>query len=617
MFKLADIVTPLQEHQARVVRRIQGQPGLVVAHGMGSGKTLTSIAAAEALGGRAAAVVPSALQANYNKELKKHVHGKRNAQYTVSSIQKAVRDGYVPKSDLLIVDEAHRIRDPGSKSKKVVAEAQAAKRLLLTGTPLYNRPHDLAALVNVAAGDKIFPSEQAEFEKQYIGETLTNPSLFARVFRGIEPGATPTLRNKEDLKAKLQKWVDYHENAQTDFPERRNETITATMSPKQREVYDTVMGRAPAWVRYKVREGLPPSKQEAKSLNAFLTAARGVSTSPGGFDTRMGAGEAAAASPKIQAAFGRLQAAMALNPKHRALIYSNFLEGGIDPYEDLLHSKKIPYAKFTGPTSKKLREQAIQDYNSGKLPVLMVSSAGGEGLDLKGTRQIQILDPHWNKEKLEQVIARGIRYKSHSDMPEDQRNVNVEQYLSTLPEPGAVSKFFGSKRPGSVDEYLTAMSTRKDLLNQQVRELLKDRPKAASLRAEGGPDVTKLSAIEPDVFRGFAKEVLQASKGEDPGAIDEYDSNAPFRSGNLRGNQEADRQRSSADKVPREDYGRETKLKQAAVSPLERIGRALSLTTARDYQDQLEDRYDHNAVIPGSRHVVKGGIPMHPHRRGH
>jgi N12 class adenine-specific DNA methylase len=63
--KLSEIQTKLQPHQQRVVDRLQqsDQPGLVVIHGLGSGKTLSSIAAQDALGLDATTVVPAALQA--------------------------------------------------------------------------------------------------------------------------------------------------------------------------------------------------------------------------------------------------------------------------------------------------------------------------------------------------------------------------------------------------------------------------------------------------------------------------------------------------------------------------------------------------------------------------
>jgi len=470
--KTAEVITELKPHQKRVVQRIKSQPGLVVAHGVGSGKTLSSLAAAEELGGPATVVVPAALQANYRKEMAKHL-GEDHAKYKVESLQRASRSGELPGGDLLVIDEAHRLRDPGTKAQHAARKSTAKKRLLLTGTPLYNRPYDLASLVNVAAGDSVFPQDRAEFENRYIGSRQVNPGLIDRVFRGIKPGSIPELKNKAELGKALKKWVDYHENvAGPDFPTRKDTVVETTMGDKQREVYESLMGQAPAWVRRKVKRGLPPSKAESKQLNAFLGAARQVAVSPGGFVEGIDPEGAAKLSPKMQEAFTRLSKAIEKNPEHKALVYSNFLESGISPYESMLKAKNIPYGKFTGAMAKRQRQETVDAYNAGKLRALLLSSAGGEGLDLKGTRQIQVLDPHWNKEKLEQVIGRGIRYQSHAKLPEDQRTVDVEHYVSTLPNPRGIKKFFGAKRPGGVDEYLRTMSANKDQLNQQVRELL-------------------------------------------------------------------------------------------------------------------------------------------------
>lgn len=481
--KIAEVKTELKPHQQRVVNRIAQQPGLVVAHGMGSGKTLTSIAAAERLGGPTSVLAPAALLSNYQKELKKHIKGKPESQYDIGSIQRAALTGEVPKSKLLTVDEAHRTRDPASMARKAVREADTEKRLLLTGTPLYNRPYDLASLVNLAAGSSVFPAAQSDFEKKYIGEKVTQPGFFAKHFRGVKPGSTPTLKNEGELGNLLQQWVDFHENNTEGFPTRKDQVVNVDMSPKQQELYDYAMEQAPAWVRYKVRHGLPPSKAESKDLNAFSSATRQISNSPGGFEKGLDYDVAAQHSPKIQEAFKRLQGRIAENPEHRALVYSNFLESGLHPYETLLKQNKVPYGKFTGELGRSERDAMVKQYNEGALKALLLSSAGGEGLDLKGTRQIQVLDPHWNKEKIEQVIARGIRYKSHEHLPEDQRNVDVEHYVSQLPQPGVFRRAFGAKRPGAIDEYLRTMSQHKDELNQQVRNLLKqpDETKTAGL----------------------------------------------------------------------------------------------------------------------------------------
>lgn len=465
--------TALQPHQQRVVDRLSqdDQPGLVVIHGLGSGKTLTSIAAADALQRQTHAIVPASLQANYAKELLKH---KAEITPDVSTLQGVTRRGGLPSTDedFLIVDEAHRLRETGTKAYQTVRDIPAAKRLLLTASPTYNRPSDIAALVNVAAGQRVLPADQRGFEERYVGEQRVDPGFMARVFRGIQPGSRPVLKNQKELGGILQKWTDYHENPTdtADFPTRLDETIEVPMSDPQQDVYKTITGKAPAWIQYKIRKGLPPSKAESKDLNAFLTGARQAQLSPGVFQ-QGGAPEGSAT--KQQAAFDRFKAQLDANPDHRAVVYSNYLDAGLSPYRQLLDKNQIPYAAFTGDMKNRERAQAVKDYNEGKLRALLVSSAGGEGLDLKGTRQMQILEPHFNQEKLKQVIGRGIRYQSHAELPEDQRQVAVEQYLSTMPKRTGLKKFFLGDADTTADQYLHQMSQDKEQLNQQVHALLR------------------------------------------------------------------------------------------------------------------------------------------------
>lgn len=478
MEKLADIITPLKPHQQRVVDRIQTQPGLVVAHGVGSGKSLSSIAAAESLGGKTTVLAPAALGTNYRKEIAKHTVAPR-AEYSVDSMQRSALARHVRPSKLLVVDEAHRLRDSGTAAAEAVRGADAEKRLLLTGTAVYNRPHDLASLVNIAAGSNVLPADRKRFDEKFIKATKVDPGFIARVFKGIKPGETLGLQNQAELGEVLRKWVDYHENSTEGFPARSDHTIEVPLSKSQQELYSTVVDEAPAWVKHKIKKNLPPSKAEAGQLNAFLTAARQVSTSEHGFNKDLGAIDAAERSPKIITAVNNLKARIAANPEHRAVVYSNYLGSGLEPYSALLTKHGIPHANFTGDIPKKMRDQAVADYNAGKLKALLLSSAGGEGLDLKGTRQIQVLEPHFNKEKLEQVIGRGIRFKSHEHLPEDQRHVDVEHYHGTMPEPGRLARLVGKKRDTGADEYLAGLSESKDQLNQQVKTLLK---KEASMK---------------------------------------------------------------------------------------------------------------------------------------
>lgn len=474
--KIANIATPLQPHQQRVVDRIQqpDQPGLVVAHGLGSGKTLTSIAAQEALNMPSDVVVPAALQANYKKEIKKHVTGKTPERH-IQSMQNITAKRQPPQRPLMIVDEAHRARDPKSKTYKTLARNDAEKRLLLTGSPFYNHPSDIAPLIDLAAGDKVLPTNPAEFEQRYVRQHKVPPGLVGRL-RGVRAGSYPELNPKreEELRKTFGKWVDYHPSAKEDFPEVRREDVKVEMTPEQLGVYDTMLNKAPPWVRYKIRKGLPPSKKESKQLNAFLSGTRQVSNTTAPFMPETEKGH----DPKIDKAYENLKTFLDQNPQAKAVVYSNYLQAGLDPYKHRLEEAGIPYGEFTGEMPKEERDALVRAYNANKLKALLLSSAGGEGLDLKGTRLMQVLEPHWNDEKIRQVEGRGIRYRSHADLPEDQRNILVQRYLATRPRSGVGEKLHIRKPGGSVDEYLAQRAAEKDRLIEQFRQLLPQEPPA-------------------------------------------------------------------------------------------------------------------------------------------
>lgn len=465
------IKTELQPHQQRVVERMRQQPGLVVAHGLGSGKTLTSIAVQEALGMPSDVVVPAALQANYRKEIAKHVRGKRKPRHLLT--MQGVARGQPLSEPLLIVDEAHRARQPGTSTLSHLKENEAQKRLLLTGSPFYNRPSDISSLVNIASGQNTLPEDPVEFERRYVTREKISPGLWGRI-RGIEPGEVRKVNpeHQRELKKLLGQWIDYHRNVEG-FPEVKRQDVRVPMTPEQQNVHDSLLGKAPPWVRYKVLAGLPPNKSEAKQLNAFLAATRQASNTTAPF----GAGPEQAA--KIDEALGRLRAELKKNPQSKAVIYSNFLDAGVKPYADRLRAEGIPHAQFTGQEKARDRNAAVRAYNEGKIRALILSSAGGEGLDLKGTRLIQILEPHWNTEKLRQVEGRGIRFGSHTHLPADQRNVRVQRYLATRTPSGILEKMKIRKPGGSTDEYLAHLADEKQQYLDQFQQML---PKQAGVK---------------------------------------------------------------------------------------------------------------------------------------
>ena len=67
------------------------------------------------------------------------------------------------------------------------------------------------------------------------------------------------------------------------------------------------------------------------------------------------------------------------------------------------------------------------------IKVLMITASGAEGINLKSTRFVHIVEPYWNMVRLEQVIGRARRIASHSALPEELRTVKVFLYMSVIP----------------------------------------------------------------------------------------------------------------------------------------------------------------------------------------
>lgn len=454
--------TQLEPHQERVKRRLEKKPGLLVYHGLGSGKTLSSLASTQ--GYKTDVVVPASLRNNYHKEVEKHTKG---FNPHVMSYEGATKHGPTAGSKALVVDEAHALGDSTSKRTQALAAMAPSydRRLLLTGTPIKNYPHEIAPLLRMVRGDKAVPIDRQTFDDKFIEEVEHKPGLLAKLLHGAKPGTTYRMKNQAAFTDLVKGYVDYHAPAKENFPSSSHEVVETPMNADQMKYYQYVMGKAGPALAWKIKHGMPPSKQEAKSLNNFLSGARQVSNSTAAFG-----GEGL--SPKIHTAVTRLSEAAAKDKNFRGLVYSNFLDSGVKNYAAQLDKAGITHGVFSGELSDKKRRQMVHDYNHGKIKVLLVSGAGAQGLDLKGTKLVQLLEPHWNNTRLEQAAGRAIRYKSHEHLPEAERHVHVERYHSTIPQ-GLFSRLTGKKKDMGTDEYLDMLSSDKEKLNDQFLNVLR------------------------------------------------------------------------------------------------------------------------------------------------
>ena len=492
----------LKAHQKKIVSHMKktDSRGIILFHGLGSGKTITSIAISKLYDKKVLIIVPASMRTQWIPELKKMEVNMKNYQViSYEGFLSLVESGKIEslENQVILVDEAHRIRSASGKiSTTIVKLLQTAdKVILLTGTPMVNSPIDMSPLINAIEGQNILPTTEEPFkEKFYLLQSKSAPRLDMRCKlyssvtcsnRGIKYKdnlceyhyvksarrskkkitsddlnglSMKEWKKKQDIRINkaraivnlgilkpntseyskfVNQMVSYYrpEKNIQDFPDTTVKKIKVPMSVEQDKIYKKAQRGVNKDDLNLLKSGIEVTRKTS-AMNAFLNATRQISnTWDGNEDT-----------PKLKKVLDYI----VKNPKP-ALVYSNWIGNGIRPLSSMLQKKNINYLEFIGGMSDVKKKKVVSDYNQGKIDVLLLSSSGGEGLNLKNTRQIHIMEPHWNEAKISQVIGRGVRYKSHENLPLAERHVSVFHWISTP---------LGTTDMGT-DEYLYQISEKK------------------------------------------------------------------------------------------------------------------------------------------------------------
>jgi superfamily II DNA or RNA helicase len=402
----------LKDYQLRVIRHMFTHRGIVVAFEVGKGKTLTAVGIAVCLSQHAKffgrnitvyIITPTSLQENFKKEMRKFGvdPNKSNFKfYTIVGFVNARKKGETCKDALLIIDEAHNLRKDYRMEFaqfKITSEEQqestraldyircasdAWKVVLLTGTPVYNMTYDVVNLAAMVRGETV-PLTSYEF-----GKISQNEDMFRKYF-----GCMFAFEKTAE--------------ADTDFPSRRDEYVYIPMNQeyyaKYMELEDRIKGRKRV-----------TDSEEVK--NAFMVKLRKAANN---------------LTPCL-----KCDATMKIiDTGKKTIVYSQFISSGIKLIQTILEERKIPFRVITGSVPKKERQKIVQDINDPVGPnVLLITGAGGEGLDLQGIRNVVLIEKGWTVASEEQVIGRARRYKSHSHLPLSEQNVTVYHLLAVKPE---------------------------------------------------------------------------------------------------------------------------------------------------------------------------------------
>jgi len=90
--------------------------------------------------------------------------------------------------------------------------------------------------------------------------------------------------------------------------------------------------------------------------------------------------------------------------------------------------------KLPSTLATKLKEINNNNNMGEIIKILMITSSGSEGITLKNTRFVHIIEPYWHPVRTDQVIGRARRICSHQDLPEELKTVEVFIYLMTFKE---------------------------------------------------------------------------------------------------------------------------------------------------------------------------------------
>ena len=474
----------------------KGGGGIIAAHGTGTGKTLSAINTFEEMKGegkarRALVVTPAGLRQNFlAKGIQKFTTSKGvimaqpgdvadNVDYVVVSYAafRAKPEEWLAmvKPDTLIVDEVQRAGNMDSKTYKSLAWARerVPHFMGLTASISQNTPADVVPMLALAEKGEQQIKTKKEFTRRHIKK---EPSEQKSVFGNTT--YEKRLVRQGELNARVGATIHYVEDLDASKkPVKSVEKVHVKMSKEQMKLYRMSMKGVDPVILKKIQEGKEVSQHQAMNIFTMLMRARQVSNSLHLATPNMTPAQAAEATPKIKQIMDDAASHIADTPDAQIIMYTNLVHGGVDVLEAGLKARGVKYGIFAGKRkgiTEESRQAAVTDYLDGKNKVIIITGAGAEGLSLGNTTMVQLVDGHYNPERMAQAEARGIRAGGLSHRPQEERKVAVKRYVSSLPKTFWQSVTF---RPASksVGEFVYLTAERKDRLNRQLRDVLQKR----------------------------------------------------------------------------------------------------------------------------------------------
>lgn len=292
--------------------------------------------------------------------------------------------------DLVIVDEAHHLRNRETAAWKFVSQLKKKYLLLLTATPLQNNLEELYNLVTL-----LRPGQ------------LGTPSQFRGQF--VEKGNVRKPKNTEALRSLLREVMirNTRVSAKVPLPRRIARTLSIEGSEEEQKLYHWVS----EWIR-SIHRGKAVSRmilsllqrQAGSSFQAvFVTLEKLESEVAPDFRDRLR--EIKETLPRLKESSKLLALERILShTKEKCLIFTEFL--GTQSYlAEFLREKGYDPLLFHGALSSSEKVEVIRRFQE-EGRIFISTPSGGEGTNLQFCRTIINYDLPWNPMKIEQRIGR-------------------------------------------------------------------------------------------------------------------------------------------------------------------------------------------------------------------
>ncbi len=316
--------------------------------------------------------------------------------------------------DLVIVDEAHHLKNRSSVSWKFVNALQKKYILMLTATPVQNSLDELYNLITI-----LKPGQ------------LKTPREFRRQF--VVQGDPRLPKNRGRLRELLADVMVRHARGQVgvQLPPRRAHTVQLQLEPDERAIYDDVSD----FVRRCIRATTPsetsegePDKVEAvlPAVHRFTlrTLQREIGSSPAAVhSTLVKLAERPEMAPhremlsdladralnvrswaKGKAIEQLLLSQLGSNKREKLIVFTHF-QATLDLLADLLRDMGIDFVLYHGKLSQAQKDEAIHRFEQ-SAQVLLSTEAAGEGRNLQFCRLMLNFDLPWNPQRIEQRVGR-------------------------------------------------------------------------------------------------------------------------------------------------------------------------------------------------------------------